>query len=198
MPETEVAEAAATTDEGAASAASDAAAPTDDYATLQKRYAGTHRALTDAQKKAEAAEAARTALAAQVDELSRWKAEREQADMTEYERLQAQLKQRESDLAAAKAEAQRERLARRFPLATELLGDDPLPSEEKLAALEERLSAATPAPAESEPEPVVDMNRPKKAIAPATEERTPEALAKRLRDATPAFLADLETSGIKF
>lgn len=121
---------------------------------FKNRFAGSQRKLTETQQERDAA-------IAEAAELRRWKAEQERASMTELERLQAERDEAKSDAAAARAEAARERLARKFPLAVEFYGDEPLPSEEKLAALQERLDGGEP-----EPEPMIDPNNPRKDTTP--------------------------------
>lgn len=73
---------------------------------------------------------------------------------------------------------------------------------ERLARLEERFDASPPtADTEREPEPMIDLNRPKRNIAPTQPTpRTPDerrALARqRLLDASPAYFDALHEDGI--
>lgn len=127
----------------------------EDIATLKKRLAGKDQALTRTQ-------AERDALKAEREALSKWKAEREEADLSEVEKLQRRLAEFEQRAAEAEARAERIRLASDYPLAVEAFGDDPLPSEERLAALQQRL-AATTATDEDESEAPVNPNRPRRA-----------------------------------
>lgn len=125
---------------------------------FQNRFAGSQRSLTDTQKE-------RDALKAERDALAQFKAQAERANMTEIEALKADLAARDAALATARAEAERERLARKFPQTAAVLGDRMPTDEEALAALEQRLVAASGA--QSEPEPPIDPNNPRKQPAPA-------------------------------
>jgi chromosome segregation ATPase len=133
-------------------------APTTDFAAeateYKNRFAGSQRKLTET-----LAEKAR--LEAEAESLRQWKAEKEKADMSEVERLQAERDEARAEAEAARSEAQRATLARTYPLAVEFYGDDALPSEERLAALNERL-AKTGEETEA-PEPPIDPNNPRKA-----------------------------------
>ena len=133
-------------------------APTTDFAAeateFKNRFAGSQRKLTET-----LAEKAR--LEAEAESLRKWKADKEMADMSEVERLQAERDQARAEADQARSEAQRERLARKFPLAVDFYGDDALPSEERLAALNERLAGDGE---ETEvAEPPIDPNNPRKA-----------------------------------
>lgn len=146
-----------TTIESPEAEATEAEAPTTpavDEATWKKRLAGKDQALTAAQRE-------RDQLRAEAQRLSAWKAEKEQADLTELERAQAEIKRFQSEAEAARAEATAARLAARYPLAAEALGDDIGKLDEtKVAELNGRLSAGT---AESVPaEPRIDPNSPRK------------------------------------
>ena len=138
--------------------ASPATPSAEDVATLKKRLAGKDQALTRAQQE-------RDALKAEREALSKWKAEREEADLTEVERLQKRLAEFEQRASEAEARAERVRLASTYPLAVEAFGDDPLPSEERLATLQARLAAASATGGDEEQEPHVDPNRPRRSPA---------------------------------
>ena len=148
----------------------------DDLATLKKRLAGKDQALTRTQQE-------RDALKAEREALVRWKAEREEADLSEVEKLQRRLAEYETRAAEAEAKAERVRLERLYPLAVDAFGEDPLPSEDRLEALQERLASAASAPAGDEEEPRIDPNRPRRA--PATgksiDQQSSDELAKSLR-----------------
>lgn len=143
---------------------------------MRKRYAGVHSALTKTQLE-------RDALKTEAETLRAWKAQQEEADMTEVQKLTKKLTEQEAALAAARSEVQREKLARQFPLAAEQLGDDAFPSEETLARLEAALKAGT---AEPEQEPYIDPNNPR---------RTPLAQAQKPRSKADA-IADLMAAGL--
>lgn len=135
-------------------------APTTDFEAqateFKNRFAGSQKRLTDEMKARQKAED-------ELEALRGWKAEKERADMTEVERLKAEAEDARREAAEARSEAQREKLARKFPLAVEFYGDDALPSEERLAALNERLAGGGE---ETEPDPMIDPNRPQKAPPP--------------------------------
>lgn len=141
--------------EGAADEAEQPTTPSaEDLATLKKRLAGKDQAYTKLKAEAEA-------LRLERESLSKWKAEKEQADLTEVERLELRAVAAEKAAAEAEARAERIRLASEYPLAVEAFGDDPLPSEERLAALQKRL-AATSATDEDEEPPRIDPNNPRR------------------------------------
>ena len=146
--------------------------PTTDFAAqateYKTRFAGSQRKLTEtlAEKKA---------LADEVETLRQFKATTERASMSEIERLNDEIKEAKEAAAAARSEAQREKLARKFPLAVEFYGDEPMPSEAKLAALQERLSG------ESEPEAQIDPNKPRRTTEPLPGPDPMEALDREFR-----------------
>jgi hypothetical protein len=146
-------------------ATSETATPSIDEATWKRRIAGKDQALTAAQRE-------RDAIKAERDELSRWKAEQEQANMTELQKVQAERDRLAAEAAAAKAEAAAAKLARQFPLAAEFLGDDLSKFDEvRVAEFEGRL-VAQKQESESENEPRIDSNSPRRtppAKAPAND-----------------------------
>lgn len=128
----------------------------DELATLKKRLAGKDQAYTKLKAEADA-------LKAEHESLSKWKAEKEYSDLSEIEKLQRKAVEAEERAAAAEARAERIRLNATYPLAVELFGDDPLPSEERLAALQQRLGSASATGEEGEPEPThIDPNNPRR------------------------------------
>lgn len=138
-------------------------APAIDYeaqATEYKnRFAGSQRKLTEELNARKAAEQ-------ELEALRTWKAEKERADMTEVERLKAEIQDARNEAAAARSAAEREKLARKFPHAFDVLGEKAPLDEEVLTALEARLGDAT------EPEPAIDPNHPRKG-APVVPETDP-------------------------
>lgn len=141
-----------TTPEGVAA---EPATPEIDEATWKRRIAGKDQALTAAQRE-------RDAIKAERDSLAAWKAQTEQANMTELQKLQAERDQLAADAAAARAEALATRLGAQYPLAAELLGGDLSKFDEvRVAEINGRL--AKEAAAEAEPvEPKVDANSPRR------------------------------------
>lgn len=139
-----------------ADAAEAAATPAFDETTWKKRLAGKDQALTAAQKQ-------RDELQRQYDDLQKWKAEKENADLSELERLQRERDELRAAAEAAKSEATRERLGRKFPLAFDLLGDATPLDEVRLAEIETRLKSL--ATEDDEPEPRIDPNSPRRKPA---------------------------------
>ena len=87
-----------------------AAVPTDneaDVTTWKKRLAGKDQALTATKKELDE-------IRSKADELTKWKAEQEQASMTEFEKAQAKIRELEQKAANAEQDAKQERLAREY------------------------------------------------------------------------------------
>lgn len=129
--------------------------PAEDVATIKKRLAGKDQALTRITKERDDA-------ATELATLRKWKAEREEADMSEVDKLARRLAEAEARAAQAEASAERVRLERLYPDAVGLFGDDPLPNEDRLSALQERLASATEPGAAEPKEPRIDPNRPRR------------------------------------
>lgn len=125
----------------------------DELTTLKKRLSGKDQAFTALKKESEATKA-------ELEALRRWKAEKEEGDLTEVEKLTRRLAEKEAEAAEARAEANRIRLASTYPLAIDFYGDDPLPSEERLAALQKRLAATAATGPTDEADDDVDSNTP--------------------------------------
>lgn len=135
------------------------ATPTTDEITWKKRLAGKDQALTATQRE-------RDELKNQLAEVARWKAEKEQADMTELQKAQARVAELESIATKAQAEAVAARLGRQYPLAAEILGDDLAKFDEvRVAEINGRL--AKEQEAESEPESRIDANNPRGRVTKA-------------------------------
>jgi hypothetical protein len=110
------------------------ATPTFDETTYKKKVAGLSQANT---RIARERDESRASLEAAQKKL----AEYEQANLSEMEKLQLEVQRERAAREAAEARLSRVELARQFPLAAEAFGDDPFPSEERLAVIE-RLAAA--------------------------------------------------------
>ena len=148
------------------------ATPGTDEATWKARLRGKDQALTQTQRE-------RDELKSQLENLAKWKAEREQAEMTEAQRLAARVQELEAEASAAKAQAAAATLARQYPRAAELLGDDLAKFDPaRVAEIDGRLAKEE---AEA-PEPRVDANSPR---------RTPPArpAADDLKTAREALVA---------
>jgi hypothetical protein len=154
------------------------ATPSADEATWKRRIAGKDQALTAAKREAEQARK-------EAADLARWKAEREQADMTELEKLQRQVAELAEAKATAEAAANAAKLAREYPRAADLLGDDiGLFDPTRVAEIDGRL--AREEGDASEPEPRVDPNNPRRS--------QPRPAPRDLK----AAMKDLENEGNPF
>lgn len=98
----------------------------EDVATWKKRLAGKDQALTAAKKELET-------LKSEADNLKRWKAEQEQANMSEFEKAQARLAALESELNQTKEYARQERIRASAPNYAQFLADTAGLSEEARA-----------------------------------------------------------------
>jgi hypothetical protein len=156
---------------------------TDELTTIKNRLAGKDKALTRIQQERDAAKA-------ELDALRQWKAEKEEASLTELEKLTKRLADAEREKAEAIASAERIRLEKSYPDAVSFYGDDPLPNEDRLQALQERLAAVATPGDDEEPEPRIDPNRPR---------RTGQSGVKSNEDKSVAELAaDLRGMGNPF
>lgn len=180
VPVTEAPESHAITDqpiEGSPAAAT----PDPDVTTLMKRLSGKDQALTAAQRE-------RDAIKAERDSLAAWKAETEQANMSELQKVQADRDRLANEAATARAEAAAVRLGSKYPLAAELLGDDLSKFDEvRVAEINGRL--AKELAAESEPEPRVDPNSPRRS-APRPPADDLDSATAALKSATSVFYTD--------
>lgn len=117
--------------EGATDAATQEA---EDVTTWKKRLAGKDQALTAAKKELDA-------IKAESDNLRKWKAEQEQANMSEFEKAQARLMALESELNATKEAARFERIRSSHPSYAQFLADTAGLDEEARAAAFETYAA---------------------------------------------------------
>ena len=97
-------------------AAVDATLETEDVATWKKRLAGKDQALTAAKKELDT-------LKSEAETLKRWKAEKEHANMSEFEKAQARLAALESELNQTKEDARQERIRSSSPNYAQFLAD---------------------------------------------------------------------------
>ena len=108
---------------------------TEDITTWKKRLAGKDQALTSTKKDLEDAKR-------QLEELSKFKAQIEQQSLSEYEKAQLRIKALEDEVNSTRESAKQERLAREFPLYSQLVNDTAGLDEEAKAAAFERFIAA--------------------------------------------------------
>jgi hypothetical protein len=131
--------------------------PVVDEATWKRRLSGKDQALTATQRE-------RDAIRAELEALSKWKAEKENADLTELQRLEKERDALRAEAAQAKAEAAAVRLQAAYPLAADLLGDDLTKFEEaRVAEINGRLVKEQAAESE-EPEARIDPNSPRRSV----------------------------------
>jgi DNA repair exonuclease SbcCD ATPase subunit len=148
-----------------------------DVATWKKRLAGKDQALTAAKKELDD-------IKSKAEELSRWKAEQEQAQMTEFEKAQAKIRDLESKAAAAEAAAKEERLAREFPLAYQFQKDTSgLDETSRAAALEKFIRDAASSKEQVETAPaIVDPNNARRATAAPITKPDSKSITEKLRN----------------
>jgi TolA-binding protein len=157
-----------------------ATVPTDvesDVATWKKRLAGKDQALTAAKKELDD-------IKSKAEELSRWKAEQEQSQMTEFEKAQAKIRELESKAAAAEQSAKEERLAREFPLAYQFNKDTSgLDETSRAAALEKFIRDAASSKEQVETAPaIVDPNNARRATAAPITKPDSKGISEKLRN----------------
>jgi hypothetical protein len=147
-----------------------------DVATWKKRLAGKDQALTAAKKELDD-------IKSKAEELSRWKAEQEQAQMTEFEKAQAKIRDLESKAAAAEAAAKEERLAREFPLAYQFQKDTSgLDETSRAAALEKFIRDAASSKEQVETAPaIVDPNNARRATAAPITKPDSKGISEKLK-----------------
>ena len=156
-----------------------AAVPTDneaDVTTWKKRLAGKDQALTATKKELDE-------IRSKADELAKWKAEQEQASMTEFEKAQAKIRELEQKAATAEQSAKEERLAREFPLAYQFQKDTSgLDETSRAAALEKfiRDASAIKEQVETAPAPV-DPNNARRTVAAPVEKPTSKSISDALK-----------------
>lgn len=135
--------------EASEEATTDFAAQATEY---KNRFAGSQKKLTETLNTLKKLQEERDALAS-------FKAQAERANMSEVERLQAELEDAKREAAAARSAAQRAALVARFPQSFATLGDATPTDESVLTALEAKLAAGGEA---SETETRIDPNNPRK------------------------------------
>lgn len=154
--------------------------PVVDEATWKKRLSGKDQALTAAQRE-------RDAIKAERDELSKWKAQTEQANLTEVEKLQKERDELRAEAAQAKAQAAAVTLKAAYPLAAELLGDDLTKFDEvRVAEINGRLAKEQAGESEA-PEPRIDPNSPRRPVAKPPTDDLASAKAALVAAGNPYF-----------
>lgn len=145
---------------------------TEDLTTWKKRLAGKDQALTATKKELDDAKR-------QLEELSKFKAQIEQQSLTEYEKAQMRIKALEEEVNSTRESAKRERLARQFPLYSQLVNDTAGLDEEAKAAAFERFIAESKK-AEEETNTFVDPNNPRRGEPTINTKRDSKSISAQL------------------
>jgi HD-GYP domain-containing protein (c-di-GMP phosphodiesterase class II) len=144
--------------------------PEEDIATWKRRLAGKDQALTTAKKAAEE-------FRAKYEELAKWKAAQEEANLSEFEKAERRAKDLERELENTRAEFERERLKSKYPTYfdfSERVKD--LDSEARAAEFEKLMKSAVGG---GSPE-ISDANSPKRTTA-KEKTLTPDGIKDALR-----------------
>ena len=144
----------------------------EDVTTWKKRLAGKDQALTSTKKDLEDAKR-------QLEELSKFKAQIEQQSLSEYEKAQLRIKALEEEVNSTRESAKQERLAREFPLYSQLVNDTAGLDEEAKAAAFERFIAASKK-AEEETNTFVDPNNPRRGGTTVNHKRDSKSISAQL------------------
>jgi TolA-binding protein len=148
-----------------------------DITTWKKRLAGKDQALTATKKELDE-------IKSRAEELSKWKADQEHAQMTEFEKAQAKIRELEQKAATAEQSAREERLAREFPLAHQFMKDTSnLDETSRAAALESFIKQAASVERTAEPEPApVDPNNARRVTAAPIDKPNSKSISQKLKD----------------
>ena len=149
-----------------------ATAPDEDVATWKKRLAGKDQALTATQKEL-------ASIREEAEQLRKFKAEVEFANMSELEKATTRTKQLESELQAAREAAERETLARKHPLYAQFAQEVQGLSASAQAEAFERFVVTVAK--DKTVDSYVDTNSPRKAAPPAAKKRTTADIADELK-----------------
>ena len=151
----------------------DATQGDEDLATWKKRLAGKDQALTSTKKELEAK-------ASELEALRKWKAEVEQANMTELEKAQSRVTAMESELNAAREATRREAIARKHPLFAQFATDTQgLDVEAQAAAFEKFVANVAREPQKADA--FVDVNAPRKSAPQAAAKPDSKSLSDSIR-----------------
>jgi len=137
--------------------------PDEDVATWRKRLAGKDQALTVTKKELEAK-------GLELEELRKWKAQTELANMSELEKAHLRANQLEQELTATRETARRENIAQKHPLYAQFANDtDGLDTEARAEAFEKFIKSVAN---EKTTDAFVDVNAPLKSQSQAPHKRT--------------------------
>jgi hypothetical protein len=139
-----------------------ATAQDEDVATWKKRLAGKDQALTATQKEL-------AQIREEAEQLKKWKAEVEYANMTELEKVNLKAQQLEAELKATREAAERDTLAQKHPLYAQFAEKvQGLSVAAQAEAFENFISSVNK---EQPKDTFVDVNAPRKST-PAPKQRT--------------------------
>lgn len=164
MAETEVVNAAVPESPKVEAAAPAAPAPEttqdeNDITTWKKRLAGKDQALTSAKAELDN-------LRKEAESLKKWKAENENANMSEFEKAQNRLAALEQELNDAKEAAKMERLRNAYPNYSQFLSDTAgLSDDARAAAFEKYMAALSRETAKDKADVFIEPNNPRKGNA---------------------------------
>ena len=144
----------------------------EDVTTWKKRLAGKDQALTATKKELEDAKR-------QMEELAKFKAQIEEQSLSEYEKAQLRIKALEDEVNSTRESAKQERLARQFPLYSQLVNDTAGLDEEAKAAAFERFIAESKK-AEEETNTFVDPNNPRRGEPTTNTKRDSKSISAQL------------------
>lgn len=149
-----------------------ATAQDEDVATWKKRLAGKDQALTATQKEL-------AQIREEAEQLKKWKAEVEYANMTELEKVNLKAQQLEAELKAARESAERDTLARKHPLYAQFADKvQGLSVAAQAEAFEEFVASVNK---EQPKDTFVDVNAPRKSAPPAPKQRTAAEISEDLK-----------------
>jgi len=152
--------------------------PDEDVATWKKRLAGKDQALTVAKKELEAK-------ASELEDLRKWKAQAELANMSELEKAQLRAQQLEQELTATREQSRRENIAKKHPLYAQFASDtDGLDTEARAEAFEKFIKSVAN---EKTTDTFVDANAPLRSQSPAPKKRTALDVLEELKQAGNPF-----------
>jgi chromosome segregation ATPase len=127
-----------------------------DVTTWKKRLSGKDQALT-------AAKAELESIRKEAEDLKRWKAEKENANLSEFEKAQNRLAALESELNEARESARNERLRNAYPNYAQFLADTAgLSDDARAASFEKYMAELRREQATGGADAIVEPNNPRK------------------------------------
>jgi len=143
----------------------------DDVATWKKRLSGKDQALT-------AAKAELESIRKEAEDLKRWKAEKENANLSEFEKAQNRLAALESELNEAREAAKNERLRNAYPNYAQFLADTAgLSDDARAASFEKYMAELRKEQATGGADNIVEPNNPRKGGSTGTKRTQADIIA---------------------